>query len=64
MVCRVFGAKPLPEPTLAYCRLNLEENQNTKPFIHEDVFEGVVCEIGASLQGRFVNNEMICIEIL
>ena len=25
MACRLFGAKPLPEPILAYCQLDSEE---------------------------------------
>ena len=41
MACRLFGAKPLYKPILAYCQLCLREkklqwnsNQNTKFFIH------------------------------
>ena len=47
MVCRLFGAKPLPEPVLAYCQL--DSNRNSIIFIHENAFETVVCEMAAIL---------------
>ena len=30
MVCRLFGVKPLPEPTLAYCQLDSWEQISVK----------------------------------
>ena len=30
MACRLFGAKPLPEPMLAYCQLDSKEQTSVK----------------------------------
>ena len=56
MACCLFVTKPLPEPMLTYCQLDpleqikqLNSNQNTKPFIHKNVFEDVVCKMAAIL---------------
>ena len=55
MACRLFGAKPLSEPMLKYCQLDLtnklqwNSNRNTKFFIQENAFENVVCEMAAIL---------------
>ena len=48
MAWRRFGAKPLNEPVLAYCQLDLwnkiwNSNRYTKLFIHVNAFETVVC---------------------
>ena len=63
MACRLFGAKPLPEPVLTYCQLvpweqtSMNYNQNTKLFIHEYAFENVVCKMAAILfRGRWVKH--------
>ena len=52
MACRLFGAKPLPEPMQAYCQLDPYEktlkwisNKYAKSLIHENAFENVVCEM-------------------
>ena len=55
MACRLFGAKPLPEPTLTYCqpalrnKLQWNWNPNTNIFIQENVYENVVGEMVAIL---------------
>ena len=62
MACRLFGAKPLPEPMLTYFQLNPYE-QTTVKFafkyifsIVENAFENVVCEMSDILsRGRWVN---------
>ena len=60
MACRLFGAKPLPEPKLVYCQLDPWEQVSVKfesefyPFIQENAFENVVCQNG----GHFVQGEM------
>ena len=51
----LFDAKPLPNPMLISCQLDLYEqtlvnfHQNTKLFIHENVFEDDVCQTEAIL---------------
>ena len=54
MVCRLFGAKPLPEPILTSCQLDPKEqtavkfDRNTKFSIHKNKsFENIVCEVVA-----------------
>ena len=55
MACRLFGAKPLSKPKLGYCQLNLWFFYlNTKPFIHENASENIVCEMSA--MGWWVKN--------
>ena len=60
MDCRNFGAKPLPEPRLAYCHLHSWKkfqrhlNRNSEIFIEENAFEIVVCQNG----GHFIQGEM------
>ena len=62
MACRLFGAKPLPEPMLPYCQLYTLTNklhwklyQGTKLFMQENALENA-CEIAAILsRGRRVN---------
>ena len=61
MACRLFGAKPLPEPMLAYCQLDSWEQISVKfesEFYHFHLkhmhFEIVVCQI----EGHFVQGEM------
>ena len=56
MACRLCGAKPLPEPMLAYCQLDPWEqfqwnsNWNEKEnFILQNAFQSVVCEMTAIL---------------
>ena len=57
MACRLFGAKPLSKPMLAYHQLgplgtNLWNfDQNTKLFIHENASENIICEMAAILSG-------------
>ena len=52
MACHLVGAKPLPEPVLAYCKLysweqqSVNSNQNSIIFIQENAFENVVCQNG------------------
>ena len=53
MACRLFGAKPLPEPVLAYCQLDSCEQISVKfesesYHIQENAF--AVCQNG----GHFV----------
>ena len=60
MASCLFGAKPLPKPVLGYCQLDpyklqWNNNQNTKLFIHENASENTVCEMAAILSwGRWV----------
>ena len=57
MACRLFGAKPLPEPMLAYCWLDSWEqisNRDSIIFIQEHAFEIVVCQDDS----HFVQGEM------
>ena len=55
MVCRQFGAKPLPEPTSTYCQLDPYEQTSVqlewkfKLFIHANAVEDAVCEMAAFL---------------
>ena len=55
MACHLFGAKPLPDPILTYCQLDLRNklqwnfNQNTNLFIHENASETIVYEMAAIL---------------
>ena len=62
MACPLAGAKPLSEPMMEYCQsYPLEQNlvkynQHSYIFIHENVFEYVVCEMSAILsQPQYVN---------
>ena len=66
MACHLFGAKPLPEPMLAYCKIDplgqiLVKFESTyKTFIHENVFEKAVYEMAAILsRGRWVNRKSL-----
>ena len=58
MACRPFGAKPLPEPMLAYSQLNpgnkfqYKSNRNSIIFIPENAFEIVVCPKVAAILSR------------
>ena len=45
MVCRLFGAKQLPEPMLTYCQLDHWE----ETFVQENAFENFVRELAAIL---------------
>ena len=61
MACRLFGAKPLPEPVLAHCQLDSWELLSVKfefEFYHfqENKFETVVCPNGSHFvqEGRWV----------
>ena len=52
MVCRLFGAKPLPEPILTYCQSPYEQTSvkfesGFYDFIHENAFENVVFQNGS-----------------
>ena len=47
----MFGAKPLPEPMLAYCQLDSWEQISVK---FEFAFENVVCQNG----GHFVQGDI------
>ena len=50
MACRLFGAKPLPEPILEQVSVNFVI------FIQENAFANVVCQNGGHfVQGRRVN---------
>ena len=60
MACRLFGAKPLPEPKLTYCqfdprnKLQWTLNPGSIISIQENAFEKVVCQNG----GHFVQEEI------
>ena len=64
MACRLFSAKPLPEPMLVYCQLNSRKQISVKfefEFYHfhlkKNASETFVCQNG----GPFVQGEMsIC----
>ena len=52
MACRLFGAKPLPEPMLAYCQLDHWEQISVKfelEKIQENAFQNVISQIGFHL---------------
>ena len=59
MACRLFSAKPLPEPMRAYCQFDSWEQILVKfesefcNFIQENIFEIVICQYG----GHFVQGE-------
>ena len=56
--CRLFGAKPLPEPMLTYCHLDPYEQTSVKLKSKYKIlisFEIIVCEIADNLtRGRWV----------
>ena len=65
----MIGAKPLSEPLLIYwtsrneCQWNLYKISNI--FIHEDVFENVVCEMGAILsRPENVKAALLCLTVI
>ena len=55
MACRQYGAKPLSEPVLPYCQLDLKEYISVKfylkfkVFIQGNALQYVVCEMAAIL---------------
>ena len=55
MACRLFGAKPLPEPILPYCQLDPKEHISVnfdskyELFIDQNALENVVWEMAAIL---------------
>ena len=55
MACRLFGAKPLPEPLLAYCQVDpvehilLKFHLKSNVFMLENWFENVICKMMAIL---------------
>ena len=55
MVCRLFGAKPLPKPMLTNCEMDpykltlVKCISEYKFFIDENAFENIVCEMAAIL---------------
>ena len=56
MACCLFGAKPLPEPSLTSCQLDPKEqtprwnfNRNSSFFIKEKAFETMVCKLAVIL---------------
>ena len=54
MACRLFGVKPLPEPTLTYCQLNPWGQTSVK---FESKYKNIVCEMEAILSsGRWVKS--------
>ena len=65
MACRMFGAKPLPRPRLAYCQLDswgqfqLNWNTNSIVFIQENIFGIVVCQNG----GHFAQGEIMAMKV-
>ena len=64
MACRLFGAKPLPEPILTYCQLYPEEQTSVKfkskyKAFHSwnHIWKNVVCEMASILsRGDELNN--------
>ena len=63
MACRLFGAKPLPEPILAYCQLVSSEQISMKfepEFYHfhpKNEFENALCQNGVHIvQGEMSEN--------
>ena len=57
MGCRLFGAKPLPEPMLTYYQLDSSEQTSLKfeakykKIAHENALENVVWDMAAILSG-------------
>ena len=63
IACRLFGAKPLPEPMLPYCRLDTREQTSMKFESKYKSFHSWNCmwkcrlrNGGHFVQGRWVNN--------
>ena len=60
MSCRLFSAKPLPEPMLAYCQsdpyeqISVKLKSKYKLFINETAFENAIGQNG----GHFVQGQM------
>ena len=58
MACRLFSAKPLPEPMLVYCQLDSREQiaveleLESYNFINENSFANFVCQNGSSFVQR------------
>ena len=59
MACRLWGARPLPEPMLTVCQLYLHEEilvkfeletKQNNIFIQENASENVACKMEAILQ--------------
>ena len=63
IACRLFGAKPLPEPVLTYCQfdswgpISLKYERNSMIFILKNVLKIVVCQNGGHVvRERRVNS--------
>ena len=67
MVCRLFGANPLPETILTYCYLEPQEKklqwnlkQNIKRFNQQNTLENIVCKMSDILfRPESVNKSII-----
>ena len=68
MACRMFRAKPLPEPMLSYCQMvtvtrntfQQSSNRNSNIFIDENAFENVACKMAIVwLLPWYANSERI-----
>ena len=62
MVCRLFGVKSLSEPVMTYLtQRNLfqwNSIQNSKAFIHRNIFQNVVCKMVAILlRPQYISQE-------
>ena len=60
MACRLFGAKPLPEPVLTYCQVDPCEQTSVKFESKCKTFQSWKCIRKCGLQkgGHFVRGEM------
>ena len=60
MACRIFGAKPLSEKSLAFGKINKtfqwNFNQTRTVFIQDDEFENVICKMATILsRPQYIN---------
>ena len=62
MACRLFGAKPLPEPVLTYCQLYPKNKfpWNSNICMKENAFEKVGCKMAVILaRERWIDFHMV-----
>ena len=75
MACRLNGVKPLSEPMLTYCQLDLKEHISMKSYFKLNYFHSMRCvwtcclrNVGHLVQGRWVKYPIstvlwICLEL-
>ena len=67
MAFRLFGAKPLSEPMLTNCQLQLKDPNaldfNRNSVLLKNVFENAVCKMAAHLSLSQSVNDPLCDEV-